>query len=137
VIPADVPGVARSRLPRARPKGDLLAQSIANAVALSLGGAPGAANTGADDTAPVPAGEKLVQFGAYDSPDIAREAWAALEARFGDFLAGKRRVVQEASSGGTTFYRLRAMGFADLNDARRFCSTFVAERQACIPVVVR
>jgi hypothetical protein len=29
------------------------------------------------------------------------------------------------------------MGFDDLNDARRFCAAFVAERTDCIPVVTR
>ena len=60
-----------------------------------------------------------------------------LNARFGDYLAGKRRLIQEASSGGRTFYRLRALGFDDLSDARRFCSALVAEGADCIPVVTR
>jgi hypothetical protein len=29
------------------------------------------------------------------------------------------------------------MGFADLGEARRFCSALVAERADCIPVVTR
>jgi hypothetical protein len=45
--------------------------------------------------------------------------------------------VQKASSGGRVFYRLRAMGFDDLGDARRFCSALVAENADCIPVVTR
>jgi hypothetical protein len=52
-------------------------------------------------------------------------------------LTGKTRIVQAAQSGGRTFYRLRAMGFADEADSRRFCSALVAERAACIPVAVR
>ena len=85
----------------------------------------------------MPAGTRLVQFGAYDSPEAARGVWDTLDVKFGEFLRGKQRVVQEAVSGGKTFYRLRAMGFADINDARRFCAALVADRQACIPVVVR
>ncbi len=52
-------------------------------------------------------------------------------------MNGKDRLIQRAESGGRTFYRLRAMGFDDLADARRFCSALVAEEAACIPVVVR
>jgi hypothetical protein len=32
---------------------------------------------------------------------------------------------------------LRALGFEDLADARRFCSALVAEKAECIPVVTR
>jgi hypothetical protein len=35
------------------------------------------------------------------------------------------------------FYRLRAHGFADLSDARRFCAAFVAQNVDCIPVLNR
>ena len=82
----------------------------------------------------IPAGTRLSQLGAFDSPEVARKEWDRLSARFGDYMDGKQRVIQKAQSGGRTFYRLRAIGFADLNDARRFCSALVAERADCIPV---
>lgn len=131
-ISPSVPGVSRSLVPRARPIGDLTAAAVAASVANA------SANTSLDvDPSSVPAGTRLVQFGAYDSPEAARGVWDTLDVKFGEFLRGKQRVVQEAVSGGKTFYRLRAMGFADINDARRFCAALVADRQACIPVVVR
>jgi len=89
------------------------------------------------DPATIPAGTRLAQLGAYDSADTARNEWDKLQGRFGDYMTGKDRVVQKATSGGRTFYRLRAMGFADLSDARRFCSALVAENAECIPVVTR
>jgi len=132
-ISPNIAGVSRSPIPRPRPvRQDATALAIATDVALTASRA--AAEVEASS---VPAGTRLVQFGAYDSPDIAREVWAQLDDKFGDFLKGKQRVVQEAVSGGKTFYRLRAMGFVDINDARRFCAALVADRQACIPVVVR
>ncbi|WP_306005661.1 SPOR domain-containing protein [Aquicoccus porphyridii] len=82
-------------------------------------------------------GTRLAQLGAYESAEVARREWDRLSQRFGDYLEGKQRVIQRAQSGGRTFYRLRAMGFADLNDARRFCSALVAERADCIPVTTR
>ncbi|WP_299686911.1 SPOR domain-containing protein [uncultured Tateyamaria sp.] len=85
----------------------------------------------------LPAGTRLVQLGAFDSPDIARTQWDKMLARFGDYMSGKDRVIQQAQSGGRTFYRLRAHGFTDLSDARRFCSALVAEGADCIPVVTR
>lgn len=83
------------------------------------------------------AGTRLVQLGAFDSEDIARKEWDRLSGKFADLLADKTRIVQSAQSGGRTFYRLRAMGFADESESRRFCSALVAERAACIPVAVR
>ncbi|WP_372614173.1 SPOR domain-containing protein [Aquicoccus sp.] len=82
-------------------------------------------------------GTRLAQLGAFESADVARREWDRLSERFGDYLEGKQRVIQKAQSGGRTFYRLRAMGFADLNDARRFCSALQAERGDCIPVTTR
>ncbi len=89
------------------------------------------------DAAALPAGTRIVQLGAFDSAEVARAEWDKMQARFGDYLNGKDRVVQKAQSGGRTFYRLRAHGFADLSDARRFCSALVAEGADCIPVVTR
>jgi hypothetical protein len=78
-----------------------------------------------------------VQFGAYDSPEIAREQWTKLAARFSEYLDDKDRVIEEATSGGRVFYRLRAHGFEDLSESRRFCAALVAEGADCIPVVSR
>lgn len=82
-------------------------------------------------------GTRLVQLGAFDSEEVARQQWTRIEGRFGDYLNGKSRIIQKAQSGGRTFYRLRAHGFTDLSDARRFCSALVAEGADCIPVVTR
>ncbi|MGB5862835.1 MAG: SPOR domain-containing protein, partial [Sulfitobacter sp.] len=72
------------------------------------------------DASTLPAGTRLVQLGAFDTPEIAREQWSQLTTRFAPFIEGKKRIVMEAKSGGRTFYRLRAHGFDDIGDARRF-----------------
>ena len=97
--------------------------------------APAMTPSGDIDPATIPVGTRLVQLGAYGSPDVARAEWDTAQARFGDYLVGKTRVVQEAQTGGRTFFRLRALGFADLSEARRFCAVLVAEGANCIPVV--
>lgn len=86
------------------------------------------------DPATITPGTRLVQFGTYDTADEARAAWTLLQGRFGELLTAKAMVVQAAESGGRTFYRLRALGFENENDARRFCSAFVAQEATCIPV---
>ena len=93
------------------------------------------AGAGEIDPASIPAGTRLVQLGAFGSADVARAEWDNATARFGNYMTGKERVVQRAEAGGRTFWRLRAMGFADLFEARRFCSVLVADGANCIPVV--
>ena len=130
------PGLARSLRPRLRPSG--LQVAAATSTAVTSDAAPVETTASSEiDPASLPAGTRLVQIGAFDSPETARAEWTRLEARFGDYLYGKNRVIQRASSGGRVFYRLRAHGFADLSDARRFCSAFVAQNVDCIPVVTR
>lgn len=124
-VAEDVPGVARSLRPQLRPATRASAPVVTAAVEVDL------------DPVQVPVGTRVVQLGAYESADLARTEWDRLAVQFGDYMQGKRRIVEEASSGGRRFFRLRAMGFDDLSDARRFCSALVAEGADCIPVVTR
>lgn len=133
VISASVPGVTRSLRPTPRPAA-VPAAAVPVAATTTQTATP---VTGEVSTTAVPAGTKLVQLGAFDSPDIAANEWVRITARYPDFFDGKDRLIQQAQSGGRTFYRLRAMGFDDLSDARRFCTALSAEGAACIPVVVR
>ena len=85
----------------------------------------------------VAVGTRLVQLGAFDTADGARAEWTKLQGSFGDLMAGKAIIVQPASSGGQTFFRLRAFGFSDEDDSRRFCSALLSEDTSCIPVTHR
>ncbi len=134
VIAASVPGPSRSPRPRPRPEGDL-ALHLAAASAAAAVATP--AVTAEVDGAALGPGTLLVQFGAFDTPDDARGAWDGLAGRFGALMDGKDRVIERAEAAGRTFYRLRAVGFADQADARRFCAAFVAEAADCIPVTLR
>lgn len=131
IVPVSVPGVAVSLRPMPRPAAELLQQ--ANRQIASLGPQQAAEI----DAASIAVGTRLVQLGAFDSAEIARSEWERLQTSFSDYFADKTRVVQRAESGGRVFYRLRAVGFTDLSDARRFCSVLLAKEAACIPVVVR
>lgn len=126
-------GLERSLRPRLRPD---VPDSVAFAVAAVRN-----RNRSAPDVEVAPEtiskGTRLAQLGVFDSAEVAREEWQRMTARFEDFLEGKQRVVQRTESGGRTFYRLRAVGFADLGEARRFCSALSAENAECIPVLAR
>ena len=123
-------GLGRSLRPRARPV------SLSTTTPVAAPAQPDALALDVDPGS-IPVGTRLAQLGAFESAEVARKEWDRLSAKFGTYLEGKHRVIQKAQSGGRTFYRLRAMGFADLSDARRFCSALVAERAECIPVVTR
>jgi len=82
-------------------------------------------------------GTLLVQLGAFDDQDKARAEWARLTGSFAELMSGKALVIQPAQSGGKTFYRLRAHGFASDDDTRRFCTAMLAENATCIPVAQR
>lgn len=135
LVPADVPGVARSPLPRIRPEGDLMAEAAVHAAMSALT----STNRGGGELDPenLGPGTRLVQLGAFDDADAARAEWDRLSRRYSALLEGKSRVIQSAESGGRTFYRLRAHGFSGEDDARRFCSVLLAEQASCIPVLIR
>lgn len=133
VIPATLPAgaIARSPRPMPRPGGGAGVAAVTPAAAVAPQALPEI------DPATLAVGTRLVQLGAFDTEDDARAEWARVFARFGALMEGKAPVLQAAQSGGRTFWRLRAHGFADDADARRFCSALVAEQTSCIPVTVR
>ncbi|UXU76351.1 MULTISPECIES: SPOR domain-containing protein [unclassified Paracoccus (in: a-proteobacteria)] len=139
--PTAVPagGVAESPRPAPRPR----------RVATAANAPAPAANPAAQAQAPeapvqpppaaaqVAPGAPMVQIGAFDSDALARGEWDRVSGKFGALFAGKARVVQEAQSGGRTFWRLRAAGFASKDDARRFCAALIAEGVDCIPATAK
>ncbi|MCB1334896.1 MAG: SPOR domain-containing protein [Roseivivax sp.] len=124
-------GLRRSLVPVLRPA-NLVRVSDAAPTATSVAAAP-------QEVAPeaIAKGASLVQLGAFDTPDTARDAWTRVAGQFSAYFDGKSRVIQKANAGGRDFYRLRAAGFEELADARRFCAALLAEQAECIPVTAR
>lgn len=129
VLPATVPGITRSLRPAARPVAFVTAAPVRSGAA--------AGTTEEIPVSDLPDGTRLVQLGAFDTADIAREEWDRIATRFPDYFDARARVIEEAESGGQIFFRLRAAGFDDLAASRRFCAVLVAQGTACIPVTVR
>lgn len=85
--------------------------------------------------APTPAvsiGAARIQIGAYNSKDIAEEAWKRLLKRFDD-LSGAKHAVEPVVSGGKTLYRLR-MGAADKASAAATCGRLRVAGENCFVV---
>lgn len=155
LVPASAPGVSRSPLPPRRPGAvTRIAAAAPVAAAPSAQVQPvGAVDAQAEavlqdlvtrlapptvteiDPSTLAPGTRLVQLSVYESADEARGAWDQLAARFPAYLDGRSRIIDSAAAGGRTFYRLRAHGFVDEPEARRFCSIFLAQGVDCIPVL--
>ncbi|SNS73574.1 SPOR domain-containing protein [Tropicimonas sediminicola] len=127
---SDTSGMPVSPRPAPRPGARVLAAPEATEQLASI--APASV-----DPTSIEVGTRLVQLGAFESQDEAKRAWDILASAFDGLLDDKQQVLVEANAGGRSFWRLRALGFADLAEARRFCAALVAERAECIPVVVR
>lgn len=138
ILPITVPGVVHSPRPKLRPE-EVVARAAASPIDLAVASAAAATASAVREISAteISAGTRLVQLGAFDSEEVARTEWTRISARFPEMLDGKGRVIEKAQSGGKTFYRLRAEGFEDLSDARRFCAALMAGQAACIPVVTR
>ncbi|WP_171240630.1 SPOR domain-containing protein [Ruegeria sp. HKCCA5491] len=135
---AALPGVRRSLRPITRPARTTPAAITPNSTTENAINAAVKAAVGLDvDPDALSKGTRLAQLGAYESSDVARTEWDRLNGRFGEYMAGKQRVIQKTSSGGRTFYRLRVLGFDDLSDSRQFCAALQAEGADCIPVAAR
>lgn len=82
-------------------------------------------------------GARLVQLGAYQNMEIARQEWDRLNSKFSEIMTGKARLIERADSNGKTFYRLRVHGFTDAADAARFCAVLTSMNAACVPTAHR
>ncbi len=136
IIAASVPGVAVSLRPASRPA-SLRVPATQPVEAAPAPRAEAATQEVAVTTTEFAAGTNLVQLGAFPSPDLAATEWGRLEGKFTELMDGKERVIQVSTQTSGTWYRLRANGFENRADARRFCVALEAEGANCIAVVVK
>jgi cell division protein FtsN len=77
-------------------------------------------------------GKYAVQLGAFKSGHAAaRERWEHLQKEYPKLFAGLSSKVVPKKSGGTTLYRLQAVGISE-SHARSICNTLRAKSQACV-----
>ncbi len=90
-----------------------------------------------DPLSTVELGSKLVQLGAFDSFEGAKNQWSVILRSNKDLLAKKDYIIQSANSGGRKFYRLRAVGFGSIGEARALCTALKSRKTPCIAVTAR
>lgn len=132
VEPTRVAALVTSLRPRSRPA-NLSKPAASDTARVQNASAPAVEL----DPATVQIGTRLAQVGTFDTPEQARIRFGELTDRFAELLAGKAYVIQAATSGGKTFYRLRAQGFDGDDDSRRFCAMLKADDVDCIPTSQR
>jgi len=133
---AHLPGVKRSPRPKAR----ITVASVARSTVLDDSTPTGDTLTVGEidiDPSEVEEGARLVQLGAFDDRDAAIREWGHIVDRHGDLIGARKRLIQQAESGGRSFFRLRMVGFDDLGESRRLCSALLARGTPCIPVTAR
>lgn len=75
----------------------------------------------------------MAQIGALDSEANAKSHWSRVAGKFPSQFSGKSLILQNATTGGRKFVRVRVGGFASAAEARAFCGELVAGGVDCIP----
>lgn len=134
------PNVIRTSLrPQARPHsvtGGLQLKAV-QTVSGTDAAAPATPAFQAIEAASIPKGTPLVQFGVFETPEAAQEHFVSLSSSFPEIMGSLTPVVFAAQSSGRNFYRLRAEGYATLDEAREFCKGIPESLSSCIPLVVK
>jgi hypothetical protein len=133
-------GAGLARSPRPRPRaGPAASGSDLSGLGVTAVETVAAVSPRELDPATLSPGTRLAQLGAFEDVAAARAEWDRIAARAGALMEGKARVLQPATSAGRDFIRLRVAGFANEDEARRFCTAVEASAGMlrCIPVTHR
>jgi cell division septation protein DedD len=76
-------------------------------------------------------GKGIIQLAALESESAARTEWQALQKRLPDVFAGHEPSIGKTERAGRTYWRLRATGFGDVEQAKTACVKVRAKGSAC------
>ncbi len=93
---------------------------------------PAAVTTTASASGGPMSGTHVVQIAALGSREDADAAWASLQGKLGDYLAGKGPHVLSPTSPSDTYYRLRVGPFETRQSAVEYCEGLKARNQGCM-----
>lgn len=76
-----------------------------------------------------------IQLGAYPERATIEEEWRRLSRANSDVLSGRALAVQQTTSGGVTYYRLRVGPFRDGHEANTVCQALKARGHDCLVAI--
>ena len=94
-------------------------------------------DSGLTNAADIPNGTIMVQLGAYLTLAEARAAWANLHNHPLVENSPVKMIMLKVPIDDHDIYRLRLMGFADRDAARKFCMEMLNQTISCIPIQKR
>lgn len=81
-------------------------------------------------------GLAVVQFGSFENKQLALAEWGRLSENLSIILDGRPKFVESIQRNGNEIYRLRLGGFANIDDASRFCSAVISQEN-CVPIIAK
>ena len=84
----------------------------------------------------VETGLAVVQFGSFENKQLALAEWGRLSENLSVILDGRPKFVERIQRNGNEIYRLRLGGFANIDDASRFCSAVISQEN-CVPIIAK
>jgi cell division protein FtsN len=83
-------------------------------------------------TAPIAAGDPVVQLGAFTTRQLAERVWKDQKVINGRLFRGMEPTITPVQSGGRELYRLRVGPYADADEAKKVCVVLKARGADCI-----
>jgi len=80
-------------------------------------------------------GTQMVQLGAYKKVELAKREMTKLKTQFETLLEDKISILQKTEDSDGVKYRLRVLGFGNVQSARQFCSKLKIENTDCFTVL--
>ena len=81
-------------------------------------------------------GLAVVQFGSFENKQLALAEWGRLSENLSIILDDRPKFVESIQRNGNEIYRLRLGGFANIDDASRFCSAVISQEN-CVPIIAK
>ena len=76
-----------------------------------------------------------VHLGSFKNNVLAGAQLENFLVRYKDYLTNKAVFLQKSETGGRSIYRMRAVGFPNSSETKKFCSIINSFGNECIPIL--